>query len=437
MGFVAVYRAVRIPSDVPEARHQLPTGFYYLVDDDELNVLEHVLLFLVNKFIHRGRYRAKHSQRDAAYDLADWFRFLMDVGRAWDDIDADLVAEYRDSRENRVSAQTHELIKTQTVIRRMLCIFSFYKYAKRRKWVPSELDIEELEDRRGGRPPSQPDESRAFRKIEEKVSSLLPVAPSVSQHVSYILPENWTRIRSELGPMPSEASGPRDATSCRNRLAAELAYLAGPRVDEIAHLTVQQITSIQIPNGAVESTELPIQLVFTKNNGQRTIYIQYYLYKELILYINELRPTCLKYIEDSDAAKKEFALFLNGPDARRFAGRRTTAETLSKSFHQAVLRAGLMKEVVKINPDTSHWYIAQVALYRFHDLRHSFAMDYVIAHHGGGQTVPWKKLQSRLGHRWLSTTLNIYLNHLELAEGTVSHVHAIMFKEIRRLYGGN
>lgn len=435
MGFVAVYRAVRIPSDVPEARHQLPAGFYYLVDDDELNVLEHVLLFLVNQFIHRGRFRKKHTQKAAAYDLADWFRFLADEGRAWDDVDADLVAAYRDGREKKVSNQTHELIKEQTVIRRMLYIFSFYGYAKRRKWVSSELDIEQLEECRRGRRPSQPDESRVFRKTKEKVSSLLPTATSVADHVTYILPEHWTLIKSELGPMPSEATGPRDATSCRNRTAAELAYLAGPRVDEVAHLTVQQITSIQIPSGAVESTELPIKLTFTKNNGSRTIYIQYYLYKELMLYIDVVRPVCLKYLEDAGAAKRECALFLNGPG--RFAGRRTTAETLSKSFHQAVLRAGLMQEAIKINPDTLQVYVTDVALHQFHDLRHSFAMDYVIAHHGSGQTVPWKKLQSRLGHRWLSTTMNKYLNHLERAESTVGHVHAIMFNEIRRIYGGH
>ena len=74
--------------------------------------------------------------------------------------------------------------------------------------------------------------------------------------------------------------------------------------------------------------------------------------------------------------------------------------------------AGLVEIVERLDPYTGKQYTTTRPKHSFHDLRHTYA---VITYHlekQNGNSEPWKKIQSILGHKNLSTTMDIYLDQV-------------------------
>jgi integrase/recombinase XerC len=242
------------------------------------------------------------------------------------------------------------------------------------------------------------------------------------------------RICLSLGPLPSERSE-LDPRSSRDRLSSESSVGTGMRVDEVANVTVLQVLALPVDVDPEGFTVMHIKK--TKGLVERDILWPNFVIPELHGYIDGERNECLAAARRYWLKNKKdepVNLFLNREDAGRNAGRPATADTLSGAFSTAVVAAGIVEQVQKIDPDSGHVYYSPCPRHSFHDLRHSFA---VLTYHALvelGISEPWKIIQDLLGHRNLATTIETYLRVVNVEKARVADA---MYRTIRKRIRGN
>jgi integrase len=435
---ITISRAIPLPTSLahrPEYHYQLPPGFWYVVDDDEQLIIEPLLLYLIDRFIRHGKYKAAHTHKATAYDLADWWKFLVEKKIAWPDTDTRLVVEYRDSRLSKVSYQTHEKLKRATVKRRLGNIIAFYKWAfSRNIFVLSTLDEEEVRQVPRSIDADPLAQTRASF-TEATLSKLLPEEDSGSGVAVHVInrDKHWPLLQSELGPLPNAANEENDPRPSRDRLAAELSFSTGLRVDEAAKLTILQILNLYIPPHALPHDTVSMEVTETKGLVARKVFVPVYLVRELLSYIDHERKACVdaggKY-----KLQRHNRLFVNGTNSRQHVGKPVHPDTFDRQFRAAVLRAGLVQYVEKADPETGQQYLTKDSKHTYHHLRHSFAIYKYKALKEAGVASPWLELSRELGHRSLKTTMDIYLADLNEDR---SAVNKRVFEASRSVWNGN
>lgn len=434
-----IYRAVELSKDLPEAAYALPDGFPFVVDDDSLEVDRLALRYLDATFrktrgtgiqVRRKR-TSLHSVDAAAYDLVDFLRYLVKardaehrsvdsgmlsksgtIQSALHEFTIDDVVKYRDELFARVSKQTHETLSDGTCTRRVNRALHYGDWLQRTGVI---FDFGTLPDDDTILLPGN-DQDDVVRPLSEK---------------------EWHRIRDVLGPLPSQQKIEIDERQTRNRLASELALATGLRVDEVAKLTIHQILDLRIDDTASPHDEVRLRVTQTKRLVARDVYVPMYLVKELHLYIDgERRQATAEGAKFrlKDKQRQHVVLFVNGADARQHSGKPINPDILSNAFHTVCIRAGLTRSAEKIDPLTGEQYVTQLASHRFHDLRHTFAVWKYYSEKEAGNSEPWKLIQSLLGHKHLSTTMNTYL---KVIPGERREVNRRTFQAIRRRFSGN
>ncbi|SAL52340.1 site-specific tyrosine recombinase XerC [Caballeronia concitans] len=419
-----------------EVDYALPAGFPFIVDDDNLVVLEDVLLYLHATFIkatgaglakHRRR-TSMHSVHAAAYDLVDFLRFIVFriaqrqpgivISEPQDSgVDhfhlpkfsySDVIA-YRDNLYTRISKQTHEPLADQTCGRRVYRALHYADWlAKRGRLLDED---------------SRPD--------------IVVVQTNDKDYfVRTLTEQSWRGLQNRLGPLPSQRSE-YGFPSSRPRLTAELSLSTGLRVDEVARLTIHQILSLPYDSQATPESKVPLRVTRTKRLKPRTVELPMYLLYELQLYIDGERRDALREAEKywlRDDSRRPSALFLNGTDAHQHAGKPVKADVISDDFHQACLRNALTSVREKIDPESGVTYFTSVAQHRFHDLRHTFAVWMYLSEKASGNAEPWKQIQTLLGHTSLKTTMDIYLKVVNVERQAIN---ASVFDATRRSWNGD
>ncbi|MBI1824255.1 MAG: site-specific integrase, partial [Nitrospirae bacterium] len=217
-----------------------------------------------------------------------------------------------------------------------------------------------------------------------------------------------------LGPLPPDSDGSEgarpDLRSCRNRLWAELCLHTGMRPEEPARISKYAILDLtpDDPDNSMGKTYLKIT---GKRNVTRKVELPNFLLNWLVWYIENERQEAVKEGLKRGSIKKNepVNLFLNGPSARHNAGRAMSYKTFYDEFHRAALAAGLTETIAKADPETGEQYFTKEPIFSPHCLRHTFAVWMYFFERKNGNTEPWKRIQALLGHRHLSTTMNIYL----------------------------
>jgi integrase/recombinase XerC len=171
-----------------------------------------------------------------------------------------------------------------------------------------------------------------------------------------------------------------------------------------------------------------IRLTHTKGLVPRNVLIPAHFARELQNYIKGERAAAVEKGRSYGLAREPKALFVNGADAGRYAGRGVTRWTLWRAFHLAVLEAGLTVEITKVDPTSGMELDGIVAAHCFHDLRHTFACWHYQAESESGNPDPWKSVQSRLGHKYKSTTIDIYL---KVVDGYRKNVNTAFYHFLR------
>lgn len=412
----------------------LPPGFLFLVDDETGRIVEPVLLYLTDRFISRKGYSQLNTLRATVYILKDWWAFLAEFAKTWNEVCTDDLRFYRDAMLQTVSPKTHQPYDVDTVRRRLSTVLQFYDWAGREGFFGEIINVKSVRQIAGSLDSNSLAHLTASTgRIE--ASDLLPLPHrGADDAVRPFTETEYRTVAHILGPLPPEAGqSPTDCRPTRYRLIAEVAIHTGMRRDEITSLGIWQILDLR-PDPARPFEVVKLHITKTKGLRPRHVFMPNWLAVALLWYIDNERKQALAAAKGyglKDRPKEPVALFLNGPEARRHAGKPLQNGTIDVHFHQAILSAGLTHTVHKTSPETSEHYTGQAPSHVFHDLRHTFATWLYWFEKSQGNPEPWKKIQARLGHTELSTTTGLYLRAAADFEAHVSDTTMKFFEAIR------
>jgi integrase/recombinase XerC len=243
---------------------------------------------------------------------------------------------------------------------------------------------------------------------------------------------NLRRVLNLLGPMPPiEKGGEPPPRPVRDRLIAMLQVMTGMRIHEVLSLTDYQILNLRPRSD--QSNFVKLRITKTKGLRPRDILVPLELLEALYWYIDHERENAMTArIQKNGKSGRTSTLFVNGIYAnRRDVGNPLRPKTFLGIFVRAVTQAGLVHQEIHRDPVTGAARLDIVPNYTSHDLRHTFAVMTYFARKKMGDSEPWKTLQILLGHKQLSTTINIYLKSVKIDEPQITDALAAFFKELR------
>jgi integrase/recombinase XerC len=443
---ITFWRAEELPKNDPLSKFALPEGFPFLVveSDESIEIQEHVLLYLHEKFVRgKGRRSWKKNTAEAyAYDLRDWFAFLEvcedesnengNAGKAWDAATEDDYIDYRDALQDAVSPHTRRHLSHSTIRRRQSTVENFYKEAQKQNWYVGAF-LKTSEFKKGRIRPADRDAMVHLRAGRDTTRELSPYAEEVGETgvVHPLSTAEWRGVQRELGPLPSQPEeNPRPS---RDRLACELSLTTGIRVDEAASLTVRHILKLNTDYLLLSEEDreygyLKLYITKTKRLKPRNVLVPCYLIPELVRYIDgERTATVLAGKAYSTKHGKKYketdSLFVNHAYPLQHAGNAIQPASLSHAFRQACKAAGVMKTVQEIHVledddgnETEVSVLRRAAAHCYHDLRHTFAVTMYFNEVDNRNPEPWLPIKELLGHASVETTRDIYLKVVTIEE---------------------
>ncbi|MFC5354803.1 tyrosine-type recombinase/integrase [Azospirillum himalayense] len=368
--------------------------------------------FLRERYTQSGRSPSPNTWANIAYALAGWFNFLFEIDvDDWRRASRDDLIAYRDVYSQAVSPKTGHPYATGTIAGRMAAILGFYKFAGQRCWYDGDI-LGEPESRQptGGVGLATP--ASADTRNVHCMRTLADLMPRRRPSRSAVRPFFDAELRaflSALGPRASER-GNGDARPCRDRLIGDIGVFVGLRNDEIHQLTKYQFLTMH------PDAEAPLadQRLTITGKGQvaRTVAIPNWLALDVLAYIDGERAQAAR--AGRQTGRKEAPdLFLAGVESNA-PGRPLTHRRFQQVVEEACLRAGIIRIVSRIDPETGAVTEVKKAKHCVHDLRHTYAVLTYWAEKMGGNAEPWKKIQAQLGHRHLNTTINTYLCYVDI-----------------------
>jgi integrase/recombinase XerC len=461
---ITLWRAEELPKNNPLSKFSLPEGFPFLVveSDKSIEIQEHVLLYLHEKFVRgKGRRGWKKNTAEAyAYDLRDWFAFLevceddsdenSKAGKAWDAATEDDYINYRDALQDAVSPHTKQYLSHSTIRRRQSTVENFYKEAQRRDWYVGAF-LKTSEFKKGRIRPADRDAMVHLRAGRETTREVSPYAEEIGETgiVHPLSKAEWRAIQRELGLLPSEPE--EYFRPSRDRLACELSLTTGLRVDEAASLTVHHILKLNTDYLLLSEEDreygyIKLHITKTKRLKPRNVLVPCYLIPELVRYIDGERKAAVSAGKAYSArhgkkCKEPDSLFVNHVYPLQHAGNVIQPASLSHAFRRACKAAGVMKTVQEIHAvaddegnETKVSVLRRAAAHCYHDLRHTFAVTMYFNEVHNRNPEPWLPIKELLGHASVETTRDIYLKVVTIEEkaraGKVSY-------RAKQRFGGN
>lgn len=443
---ISIWKASELPKNDPLSKFALPEGFPLLVveSDESIEIQEHVLLYLHEKFVRGKGWRnwKKNTAEAYAYDLRDWFAFLEvcedesdengKVGKAWYAATEDDYIDYRDALQDAVSPHTRRYLSHSTIRRRQSSVENFYKEAQKRDWYVGaflkttvlkkgrirQADTDAMVHLRAGR-----DTTREVSPYSEEIGETGVVHP--------LSTAEWRVIQRVLGALTSEPE--ENLRPSRDRLACELSLTTGLRVDEAASLTVPHILALHadyllLSEESREYGYLKLYITMTKRLKPRIVLVPCYLIPELVRYIDGERAAAVSAGKAYSAKhgkkyKEPDSLFVNHAYPLQHAGNAIQPSSLSHAFRQACKAAGVMKTVQEIHVieddeggERTVSVLRRAAAHCYHDLRHTFAVTKYFDELDNKNSEPWLLIKELLGNESLETTRNIYLKVVTVEE---------------------
>jgi integrase len=407
----------------------LPPGFRFLVTDN-MELIEPVLFYLQNKCLLNGSIQSVgNTQKAYCDDLYEWWMWLDQFKKEWTDVDVEDLVQYRDTLLVEFSPHTHRRYKSKTIRRRLSTILCFYRWAFNTGLVDENLDRREIRQI-----PRSMDTTMLShvdtRRGEVSVSEIMPSIRD-EEPINALDTINLRRVLNLLGPMPPiEKGGDPPPRPARDRLIAMLQVMTGMRIDEVLSLTDYQILNLRPRSD--KSNFVKLRITKTKGLRPRDVLVPLELLEALYWYIDHERENAVTArIQKNGQSGRTSALFVNGVYAnRRDVGNYLRPKTFLGIFTRAVTQAGLVHQEMHRDPVTGSDSLDIVPNYTSHDLRHTFAVMTYFARKKMGDSEPWKTIQILLGHRHLSTTINIYLRSVKVDEPLVTDALARFFKEL-------
>jgi len=388
----------------PELKKGCPALF--LESRGELSLFEEPTRFLRTHFVQCGATPSPHTWHTASYGLKSWFQFLQALERDWQSASEQDRLDFRDIYLQSISPKTGKPYGASGVSRSMSIVRTFYEDCARRGVYHGDISCSTFAEER--KIPLDRDEFADIRLPSRKVKdrALPKVRPGVKIHP--FTPGELKSLLNYLGPQASDLD--HDQRSARNRLACDLGWAVGLRVDEINALTTLQFMTL-VPDGTELFTGMPLTIL-GKGKKTRQVIIPAWLVIDVLAYIECERAKAIKARKTRDTRPTN-RLFV-GLESSRDAGMPITNAALQKMIREACLALRLVTVIEKTVPETGERYLYKTPRHSMHDLRHTYAVLTYHAERLNGNPEPWKKIQAQLGHSRLQTTINIYLAHVEI-----------------------
>ena len=365
----------------------IPSGFPILVDES-MRIIRSAFVYLLHTATISGRSLSPQTVRTYAEHLHDWFDSLEQSGIAWDDIEEETLAAYRNRHLSEVSQRTKRPYSLSTINDRLRTVCRFYKWAHGRGLI-DELPFSFV-------PVARPDGFQTFldhtrHKSGQVTANELTVRENRNIRRALTL--------SEVRLLMSHLTQPY-------RLMAEWAVATGMRRMEICALRDHQIPATDHLRSR-DHPLFPIPLVVTKGKISRDVHPPLLLLDRTNQYIDEIREKIVQARRERDPSYNPDALFLG------MRGQEITPKRMSDAFTKA-FRAANIRAVL-------------------HCLRNTFAIRTLHAltrrQKKGEDMDPILNLRILLGHSTVAVT-ETYLKELELRRENLAEDIALLYGEI-------
>jgi integrase len=408
--------------------YALPVGFPFLIIERTEEIVEPVLMFMTERYLSGSRYIA-NTAKAMAEDLRDWWVFLLEFDRLWEQATTEDVTAYCDVMANTVSPRTHERYNKTTIARRIGTVLNFYSWAHRKGLTDDPIDSKvkrRVPISRDKRPMAHLQTDPGSREV----SSLLPKSRTeLDEKIRVLSPQQVRSLMDALGPLPSEVAKD-DTRSSRGRLVAEVCLNSGLRIEEVRELTVYQLQDL-VYDADEPLHAVPLYVTVTKGRKPRTVDLPAWLVTELLAYIDGERAASLKQAS-AKRRRTHRGLFVNPLHSGGAIGAHTSKRSLQEEFEKGVRNASLVVNVEKTDPETGETYFREMPRFSCHDLRHTYAVWTYYARRKNGDSEPWLYIQTKLGHKSVNTTTETYLRVAKEFEAQISDRLMSAFQRFRQ-----
>ena len=373
----------------------IPAGLPILIDES-MRIIEPVFSYLLYVATISGDSRSPQTVRTYAEHLLDWFDSLEQSDIAWDDVETETLAVYRNRHLTQISQHTKRPYAQSTINGRLRAVCRFYA------WAHKEGLIDQLPF---GFVPVQVSRDYQPFLVHAKRNPGRLTANELT------LPEREKTRRalttSEVRCLMSHLRQPY-------QLMAEWAVATGMRRMEICALRREQIPeSLHLRQR--DRLLIPIHISITKGKNPRDVLPPIQLLDRTNRYIDEDREQVIRAQRRRDPSyDPQGDLSLRGALFLGVRGQEITPKRMSEAFRRAFQAAGIN------NVD-------------LHCLRHTFAIRTLHAlnkrQKEGEDINPMWILRQMLGHSSVAVT-EIYLRSLQLNPEKIAEDIAYLYGEV-------
>lgn len=394
-------------SDVDHEIVKKGTPAFFLRSRTEYSLFEEPTAFLCDRYVNYSSTASANTWAKAAYSLKTWLEYLQCNEIDWQDANEEDRINFRDDFLQSVSPRTGEIFGKAGIRDTLTVIRQFYIFLRKLKLYFGNIgDCSAL---------AKNADTVVYGKIQGsrfdgnlKCDEALPkLQKSIKVHP--IMVTDLRKLLVYIGPQASCRAG--DSRRCRDRIICDLGWAVGLRLSEIINLNVYQFLQMDADVDG-SNCNLPLTIYHGKGAKTRQVAIPAWLVLDVQSYINFERRDALLSVGTTRAVKTK-QLFV-AHQGTKSAGSPIGCAAVQKMFRDACINIGLTIVKKKINCINQKPYIVISPRHSMHDLRHTFAVLKYHAERLSGNTEPWKKIQAQLGHKYLQTTIDTYLNYVEI-----------------------
>jgi integrase len=393
----AEYHVWQLDKQAPDIRAQQPV----IVRHPDMEIDRSTFRFIRDRYILHGTRESARTWRSCADALATWLNWCLANDISVELADTLELIEYRDAYLNSISPQGG-YYKASTVATRIGYIQEFYDYLSdmgfyhediTRSSEPKHNFLSNDQDFYAhARKTRRHDDARSSGlKLKPKQKGNEPVHPLGPSDLSAIL--KWA----------DRSSAPQ-----RNRALLNFGWVCGLRREEVIALRAPQFQAVTTDPDAPAVLH-PIR-VTGKGGVTRNVPVPAWLIDEINSYIEGERTAAIK---KGRIRKPSPQLLLGSVRSSKKAGQPISVSAIEHVMKTGCTQAGIIELVERPHRETEELKQISRPKHSFHDLRHTFAVVTYHLERRNGNPEPWKKIQAALGHKRLSTTIDLYLKHVE------------------------